>query len=160
MSKLLLLAAGATGYVLGARAGRERYDQISSQAQRLWSNPNVQSAAQDAQHLAREKAPVVGEKLGDAAKKTASAVQSKVSRSDDSETSQPSPTTGTTPITGTTPTPGTTPMPGTTPTTGNTPTTGTTPTTETTPTTASGLSDTASIQPDTDSTTTSSPGTY
>jgi len=84
MSKLLLLAAGATGYVLGARAGRERYDQIVDQAQRFRANPKVQKAAQDAQHVARDKAPVVGEKLSGAAKKTASAAKSKVGGSSSS----------------------------------------------------------------------------
>jgi len=81
MSKLLLLAAGATGYVLGARAGRDRYDQIMDQAQRFRANPKVQQATADAQHVARERAPVVGEKLSGAAKRTAGAVQSKVGSS-------------------------------------------------------------------------------
>lgn len=35
MSKLTILAAGAVGYVLGAKAGRERYDQITKQAQKI-----------------------------------------------------------------------------------------------------------------------------
>lgn len=84
MSKLLVLAAGATGYVLGARAGRGRYDQIAEQAQRFRSNPRVQKVAQDAQHVAREKAPIVGEKLSGAAKKTAGAVSTKVGGSNGS----------------------------------------------------------------------------
>lgn len=45
MSKIMLGASLATGYVLGARAGRERYDQIHEQAQRLWGNPAVQAQA-------------------------------------------------------------------------------------------------------------------
>ncbi len=81
MSKVLMLAVGATGYVLGARAGRERYDQIVALSQRTWSNPKVQQAKHEAQDLAREKGPVVGEKLGDAAKKAAGSVQSKVGSS-------------------------------------------------------------------------------
>lgn len=80
MSKIALLAAGAAGYVLGARAGRERYDQIAFQAQRFWTNPTVQKATQDAQDLAREKAPIVGEKLTDAAKQATDTVTSAVSR--------------------------------------------------------------------------------
>lgn len=83
MSKIALLAAGATGYVLGARAGRERYEQIAYQAQRFWTNPRVQKAAQDAQDLAREKGPVVGEKVSGAAKQASDAVTSAVSRDDD-----------------------------------------------------------------------------
>jgi hypothetical protein len=55
--------AGAAGYVLGARAGRQRYEQIVDQAQRVWSNPKVQQATRTAQDKAKEKAPVVGEML-------------------------------------------------------------------------------------------------
>lgn len=79
MSKLGLLAAGAVGYVLGARAGRERYDQIVEQAQRLWANPKVQRAASQAQDRARDAAPVVAEKVGEAAKHAAGAAVSAVS---------------------------------------------------------------------------------
>jgi len=81
MSKLMVLAAGAAGYVLGARAGRERYEQIATSAQKVWRNPKVQQARHDAQDLAREKAPTVGEKLGDAAKKAAGTVTTKVTSS-------------------------------------------------------------------------------
>jgi hypothetical protein len=86
MSKLGLLAAGAVGYVLGARAGRERYDQIVYQAQRFWTNPTVQRAASEAQERAREAAPVVAEKVGDAAKHAAGAAVSAVKRDGGAET--------------------------------------------------------------------------
>jgi hypothetical protein len=36
--KIALVVGGAAGYVLGARAGRERYEQIVSQARGLWQN--------------------------------------------------------------------------------------------------------------------------
>lgn len=87
MSKLGMLAAGAVGYVLGARAGRERYDQIVAASQRLWSNPKVQEASQQAQLYAREKAPDIGEKVADVAvdaAKTAAAKVADVVGSDDS----------------------------------------------------------------------------
>ena len=45
MSKLTLLTAAAAGYVLGARAGRERYEQIAAGARTVARNPKVQSAA-------------------------------------------------------------------------------------------------------------------
>jgi cysteine synthase len=97
MSKLGMLAAGAVGYVLGARAGRERYDQIVASAQRLWSNPKVQEASQQAQLYAREKAPEVGEKLSDAAVDVAKAAAVKVTEvvgsSDDSSSGSSSGTT-------------------------------------------------------------------
>ena len=47
--KLALLAAAGGGYVLGAKAGRGRYEQIRSGAQRLAKNPKVQEATQKAQ---------------------------------------------------------------------------------------------------------------
>lgn len=83
MSKLGMLTAGAVGYVLGARAGRERYEQIVFQAQRLWTNPRVQQGVSDAQDLAKEKAPVVGEKIVETAKHAGETVASKVGSSDE-----------------------------------------------------------------------------
>ena len=103
MSKLGMLAAGAVGYVLGARAGHERYEQIVYQAQRLWTSPSVQRAATGAQQRAKEAVPVVAEKVGDAAKHAAGAAVSAVKR-DDSEdgegtASRPPSTNGSTPET-------------------------------------------------------------
>ena|SRR5689334_22860001 len=40
--KLLFLAGAAAGYVLGARAGRRRYEQIKETATKLWESPGVQ----------------------------------------------------------------------------------------------------------------------
>jgi hypothetical protein len=48
MSKIMLAAAAAAGYVFGTRAGRERYDQLSEKAQGLWQKPSVQRAAEKA----------------------------------------------------------------------------------------------------------------
>ena len=42
--RLFVLVCLAIGYVLGARAGRERYDQIVAQAQKLAGRPEVQQA--------------------------------------------------------------------------------------------------------------------
>jgi hypothetical protein len=56
MRKLMLLGAGAAGYVLGAKAGRERYEQISRQLQRFSSNPTVQRRMDDARQAARDAA--------------------------------------------------------------------------------------------------------
>ena len=39
MSKLTLLTAAAAGYVLGARAGRERYEQIAAGARKVGGQP-------------------------------------------------------------------------------------------------------------------------
>jgi hypothetical protein len=67
MKKLMLLTAFAAGYVLGAKAGRERYEQIRRTALRIKNNPTVQETAHSAADKAREQAPVVGHKLADAA---------------------------------------------------------------------------------------------
>lgn len=42
---LRFLLGVATGYVLGSRAGRERYEQIVRASRRLWDHPAVQGAA-------------------------------------------------------------------------------------------------------------------
>jgi len=41
-SKLTLLAGFGAGYVLGARAGRGRYDEIVGKARDVWQDPRVQ----------------------------------------------------------------------------------------------------------------------
>ena len=74
MSKLLLLAVGATGYVLGTRAGRERYEQIKGMAVKVKDDPRVQEKAHQATDLAKEKAPVVKDKVVSAAGSAAGTV--------------------------------------------------------------------------------------
>lgn len=65
MKKLMFLGAGAVGYVLGARAGRERYDQIATQAQRLRTNPTVQQKVDEVKDAARDAAGAATEKVRD-----------------------------------------------------------------------------------------------
>jgi hypothetical protein len=79
MSKLTLLTAAAAGYVLGARAGRERYEQIADAARKVAGNPQVQAAKQQAQDVAAEKASYVKDVAAEKAKETASSVASTVS---------------------------------------------------------------------------------
>lgn len=67
MKKLLLLAATGIGYVLGARAGRGRYDQIAGLATKVRNDPRVQDAAHQAAETARAQAPVVKDKVTSAA---------------------------------------------------------------------------------------------
>lgn len=43
-NKILLLVGAGVGYVLGTRAGREKYDSLVEQAQTLWGDPRVQDA--------------------------------------------------------------------------------------------------------------------
>lgn len=68
--KLTLLIGFGAGYVLGARSGRERYDQIADKAQRLWRDPAVQDKVEQAQQVVQDKAGQAGqavkEKVGTA----------------------------------------------------------------------------------------------
>lgn len=81
MKKLLLLAAAGVGYVLGARAGRERYDQIMGTVDKVKNDPRVQEKAHQAVDTARHQAPVVADRVTSAA----SAAAAKVTGSDDSD---------------------------------------------------------------------------
>ena len=74
MKKLMLLIAGGVGYVLGTRAGRERYEQIKKAATRVKDDPRVQEKATQAADLAKEKAPIVKDKVAAAASTAADKV--------------------------------------------------------------------------------------
>ena len=63
MSKLTLLGAGAVGYVLGAKAGRERYEQISRQAQKIRTNPTVSQKVDEAKDVAKDAASTASDKV-------------------------------------------------------------------------------------------------
>jgi len=67
MKKLTVLLSGAVGYVLGSRAGRERYEQIKGVAVKVKDNPTVQEKTQQAADVAKAQAPAVKEKLAGAA---------------------------------------------------------------------------------------------
>lgn len=84
MGKLSMLAAAGVGYVLGARAGRERYEQIKRTATRVRQDPRVQEKAGQAADFAREQAPVVKDKVAAAAVGAKETVQEKVSGSSSS----------------------------------------------------------------------------
>lgn len=78
MNKLLIAAAGVAGYVLGTKAGRERYDQIRTQSQKVWNSPTVQSGVDHAADAAKSAAGAAGSAAADAASSAASAAGSKV----------------------------------------------------------------------------------
>ena len=56
MSKISFILGAGAGYVLGARAGRRRYEQIRSGASQLWKSQPVQSQVASAKHAAKTKA--------------------------------------------------------------------------------------------------------
>lgn len=74
MGKKSLLIGAAIGYVLGARAGRQRYDQIVSSVSRLWNDPQVKTRVDQAQTAAVDTAKSAAASAKDAAANS-SAVQ-------------------------------------------------------------------------------------
>ena len=54
MRKTMLLIGLGTGYVLGAKAGRERYEQMLAKWQAAWENPLIQDKAGAVQTKATE----------------------------------------------------------------------------------------------------------
>ncbi|MFF0742485.1 YtxH domain-containing protein [Streptomyces sp. NPDC004111] len=67
--RLTFVAGLALGYVLGTRAGRERYEQIRKSARRISQNPAVrntaESAAQSGREFAGKAMHAVTDKVGD-----------------------------------------------------------------------------------------------
>ena len=72
--KILLVVGLGIGYVLGTRAGREKYEEIKATAQKFWNDPRVQKQVDGAQGFVKDKAPEVAEFLADGAKKVVSQV--------------------------------------------------------------------------------------
>ncbi len=91
MKKLTLLAAGAVGYVLGTRAGRERYEQIKASANKFAQDPRVRAKANEAGRAVREQAPVVKDKVVDAAGTAKDAAKDKMSHDNGPDQSAPYP---------------------------------------------------------------------
>ncbi|MER7047288.1 MULTISPECIES: YtxH domain-containing protein [Streptomyces] len=67
--KLTFVVGLALGYVIGTRAGRERYEQLRKSARQFAQNPAVRNAAESAAHNGREIAgrafSAVSGKVGD-----------------------------------------------------------------------------------------------
>ena len=63
MKKLMSLTAFGLGYMLGSRAGRERYDQLMNGFLRVREDPRVQEQAQHVADVAKEQAPAVVDKV-------------------------------------------------------------------------------------------------
>lgn len=78
--RLLTLAFGiAVGYVLGARDGRGRYDQMTAQFDRFWNSPRVARTRRQVEAYARKQGPVVLDRA-EAAVKAAPAVVAGVAK--------------------------------------------------------------------------------
>ena len=109
---VLTAAAGiGIGYVLGARAGRERFDQIRQQATHLVTDPEVRQKLADLPDQVRENLPRAQSVVSDAVKAAADKVkdvgdQAAAVKAQHDQTPS-SPTDPTTAPTATTPTTGT-----------------------------------------------------
>ena len=75
--KILLVVGLAVGYVLGTRAGREKYEEIKKSANKLWNDPRVQRQVGQAEDFVKDKAPEVAGFLASGAKKVVSQVSGK-----------------------------------------------------------------------------------
>ena len=74
--KILFIFGLAMGYVLGTRAGRERYEQIKAGAEKVWLDPRVQEQVHTVEEFVKDRAPDLADKATTAAKKVSSAVRS------------------------------------------------------------------------------------
>ncbi|GAA3019490.1 hypothetical protein [Microbacterium dextranolyticum] len=61
---LSLAAVGAAAYVLGARAGRSRYREISGAAKHLWDDPSLRKARRQSRKVLDKAAKKAAKKLG------------------------------------------------------------------------------------------------
>ncbi|TDD58159.1 YtxH domain-containing protein [Actinomadura darangshiensis] len=63
-TRMMFMAGAAIGYVLGTKAGRERYEQIKQLSRQGWENPNVQDAAGVLRSKGEEFAGAARDKAG------------------------------------------------------------------------------------------------
>jgi hypothetical protein len=75
--KLMFITGLAAGFVLGSRAGREKYEEIRTSAKKVWEHPSVQEAAGVAQAQATKiysesKDKLQSSKLGEKLQTTSS----------------------------------------------------------------------------------------
>ncbi|MCK0111981.1 hypothetical protein MWU75_07515 [Ornithinimicrobium sp. F0845] len=78
MKKVWFIIGASIGYILGARAGRERYDQISRTAEKAWNSDMVQTRVDDVKSVAAEAPGKVAGTLAGSAKDLAGQAKAKV----------------------------------------------------------------------------------
>ena len=66
--KLTAALGLAAGYVLGSRAGRDRYEKIKSAATGAWKDPRVQDKVHAAEDVAKERAQSAAETVKETVK--------------------------------------------------------------------------------------------
>jgi hypothetical protein len=72
--KVLFVAGLAVGYVLGTRAGRQRYEQIKGAWLKVWETPALQTQVHKAQDYAAHKVGEAPAVLADGASKLFSSI--------------------------------------------------------------------------------------
>lgn len=77
--KILFVAGLGLGYVLGTRAGREKYDELKTAALKVWNDPRLQKQVDAAQEFVKDKAPEVADFVSDTAKTVVEKVSGKSS---------------------------------------------------------------------------------
>jgi len=65
IKRLTHLTAFGAGYVLGARAGRERYEQIRNLAMRVKDDPRVQEKAHEAAEAVKAETATLKDRVSD-----------------------------------------------------------------------------------------------
>jgi oxygen-dependent protoporphyrinogen oxidase len=79
--RLIFVAGAALGYVLGARAGRARYEQIKTVSGKVWNSRGVQSQVHHVEDFIADRTPDVAELIGETTKKVVRKATSKGSGS-------------------------------------------------------------------------------
>ena len=75
--KILFVAGLGLGYVLGTRAGREKYEELRTAALKVWNDPRVQKQVDAVEDFVKDKAPDVADFVSDNAKKVVAQVSGK-----------------------------------------------------------------------------------
>lgn len=75
--KILFVAGLGLGYVLGTRAGREKYEELRTAALKVWNDPRVQKQVDAVEDFVKDKAPEVADFVSDNAKKVVAQVSGK-----------------------------------------------------------------------------------
>lgn len=78
MKKVWFIIGATAGYILGARAGRERYEQISRQASKAWQSDPVQTRVEEVKAQAAKAPAAVAGTVASQAKEMAGQAKSKV----------------------------------------------------------------------------------
>ncbi len=90
--RLLFVVGLGAGYVLGARAGRQRYEQIRAAARHVWDSPTVQKQVHTVQDFAADRIGDLGTVVTEGVKRAVTGSSGTGSRSG-AATSSTQPTT-------------------------------------------------------------------